>query len=229
MFVRDDSDWDVWLIVTRRRLRRLRGALRHRARRSVLEIGTDTVAGLRAHGEPGTSHCVEPIRVSPCAGARRQARRRDRRDRREQANAARGSRARDRRRGTRRLRQQHLSVAQGPPPRSRWSERTLDAADAASHLLEALFAHAAAACGRGRSTSAGSSSRSRSQRAPSGAQTCSSTASRAFSGTVADGPAAALPRRRGARPQRRTWRGVRQLGAVARAAARDETERERSS
>ena len=55
MFVRDDSDWDVWLIVRV-------GAFADYAERydsehgDPVEIGTDTVAGLRAHGEPGTSH-----------------------------------------------------------------------------------------------------------------------------------------------------------------------------
>ena len=55
MFVRDDSDWDVWLIVRV-------GAFADYEERydsehgDPVEIGTDTVAGLRAHGEPGTSH-----------------------------------------------------------------------------------------------------------------------------------------------------------------------------
>jgi predicted nucleotidyltransferase len=55
MFVREDSDWDVWLIVRV-------GAFADYEERydsehgDPVEIGTDTVAGLRAHGEPGTSH-----------------------------------------------------------------------------------------------------------------------------------------------------------------------------
>jgi predicted nucleotidyltransferase len=55
IFVRDDSDWDVWLIIRV-------GAYADYEKRydtehgAVLEIGTDTVDGLRAHGEPGTSH-----------------------------------------------------------------------------------------------------------------------------------------------------------------------------
>jgi len=55
MFVRDDSDWDVWLIIRV-------GAFAEYEERydsehgEPVEIGTDTVAGLRTHGEPGTSH-----------------------------------------------------------------------------------------------------------------------------------------------------------------------------
>jgi predicted nucleotidyltransferase len=55
MFVRDDSDWDVWLII------RVGAFAEYEERYDTehgeqLEIGTDTVDGLRAHGEPGTSH-----------------------------------------------------------------------------------------------------------------------------------------------------------------------------
>ncbi len=55
VFVREDSDWDVWLII------RVDAAADYEARYDTehgepLEIGTDTVDGLRAHGEPGTSH-----------------------------------------------------------------------------------------------------------------------------------------------------------------------------
>jgi predicted nucleotidyltransferase len=55
MFVRDDSDWDVWLIV------RVGAFADYEERYDAdhgdpVEIGTDTVDGLRAHGEPGTSH-----------------------------------------------------------------------------------------------------------------------------------------------------------------------------
>ncbi len=55
MFVREDSDWDVWLII------RVGAFAEYEARYDtphgeILEVGTDTVDGLRAHGEPGTSH-----------------------------------------------------------------------------------------------------------------------------------------------------------------------------
>ena len=55
LFVREDSDWDVWLIVRV-------GAFADYEERydsdhgDAVEIGTDTVEGLRAHGEPGTPH-----------------------------------------------------------------------------------------------------------------------------------------------------------------------------
>ena len=120
-----------------RRIRRLRGALRLRSWRP-LEIGTDTVDGLRAHSPPerrtrGTgTHSV-------MAGARRQARRRDRRDRRPQASAARRCRAGNRRCGARRLRQQHLPVAESSPSGEVIGTHP-DAAEAASHMLDALFA-----------------------------------------------------------------------------------------
>ena len=139
MFVREDSDWDVWLIVRV-------GAFADYEERydsdhgDAVEIGTDTVEGLRAHGEPGTSHAWNryafrhaQVLVDKLDGEIE-------RDRRQQASAARGCRS------LRSPRRHSTPTSTAPIGRSKAHRlgevigAHLDAADAASHLLDALFA-----------------------------------------------------------------------------------------
>jgi hypothetical protein len=53
LFVRDDSDWDVWLIISDGEFAEYE-ALYDTEHGAQVEIGTDTLDGLRRHGEPGT-------------------------------------------------------------------------------------------------------------------------------------------------------------------------------
>ena len=192
MFVREDSDWDVWLII------RDDAFADYEARYDTehgepLEIGTDTVDGLRSHGEPGTSHAwnryafrhaqvlvdkldgeigsiVESKRILP-----------------EGAGPAIAAAAFDGYANStyRSLKAHRLGELLGSQ---------LDADDAVSSC-SMPSSRSAAACGRGRSTFAGSSRRSLSQR-ESGVPTCFSTASKACSESRPLDSAAALSRRR---------------------------------
>ena len=179
MFVREDSDWDVWLIVRVGAFADLRGAVRLRARGAGRDRHRHRGGPARAR-RAGDVARVEPICVPAREGARRQARRGDHGDRRVQARPARRRRSRDRRRGARRLRQQHLSVAQGAPSRRGdrrahgWRRRRGPPARCAVRVARPRASVVEVPC-------VGSSSQSRSQREPSGRRTRSSTASRTCS------------------------------------------------
>ena len=227
MFVEEDSDWDVWLIVRV-------GAFADYEERydsehgDPVEIGTDTVAGLRAHGEPGTSHwwnryafrhakvLVDKLdgEIGEIVDSKR--------------TLPDGCCACDRRCGTRRLCQQHLSVAQGPP--SRPGDRSAPGcrrrreppARRAVRLARSPAALVEVPALGARVGAARSGCRLACRRVPRPPR---EPPPRTFAG----GPAAALPRRRGARPQRRSRPGARHLGAVALVAARNEERNEEGS